>query len=135
MLKKPHGGPSGILADPSPRRPSHRGTTSGEKVGCRGEGRLQSRREHKCLVEAPSCLLAEPFARPAPKEYQGSHKRDMATYYAPWKGNQWPGLPNSSRQPPGPLAPARDSRKERDIGPMPEEDPPPLASILLAPET
>ena len=106
-----------------------------KKWGGRGAARLRRRREPECPVKAPSCLLAEPFARPAPREYQGSHKRDMATYHTPWKWNLWPSLPNSSRQPPGPLTPARDSWKERDIGPMPEEDPPPLASILLAPET
>jgi hypothetical protein len=121
MLKEPHEDSFGILADPSPRRPFHRGTSS--------------RREPEHPRKAPFCFHAESIMGPVPKEYQGSYERGMAANHAPWKGNQWPGLPDPGRQSPSSLAPARDSRKEHDIRLVPEEDPPPLASILLAPDT
>ena len=90
-----------------------------EDAGSRGAGGLRSQCEPERPGKAPFCLLAEPFARLAPKEYQGSHRREMAAYHTPWKANQWPSLRNPGRQLPSPLAPARDSRKERDIWPMP----------------
>ena len=100
-----------------------------------GAGRLRSRREAGRSKSATFCLRTKPRAGPAPKEYQGSHKRDMAAYHTPWKGNQWSGSPNLDRWHPGSTALARDSRKECDSRSVSEEDPPLFASILLAPET
>ena len=51
------------------------------------------------------------------------------------QADQWPSLPNSSSKPSNSPVPGSGWRDELADEFMPEVDPPPFASILLAPET
>jgi len=94
MLKRTHGVSFGALAASSPRGPFHQETSSSEECGRPRRGKTPKPTRGRALRERS--LHTKPLAGPVPKEYQGSHKRDMAAYHAPWKGNQWSDSPNLS---------------------------------------
>jgi len=131
---EPTGSYPGCSPPPSPgarlvRSPVAMGDTGGHDAG-----RLRSRRKVRRSDTATFDLQHDAPARAGTKECQGNHRRDMVTYHTPWKGNQWSSSPNLAPRHPGSSAPAHDSRKEYDSRCVSEEDPPPCASILLAPE-
>jgi hypothetical protein len=84
MLKGTHGSSFDVLAASSPRVRFIEGPPALKNMGGRCVGRLRSRREAEHPGSVSSCLHTESLARPAPKEYQGSYKRDMAAYHTPW---------------------------------------------------
>ena len=76
----------------------------------------------------------------SPSRRRGESKETTRSWEPPRRlarelADQWPGLPNSSSKPSDLSAPTSGWRDELLGEFMPEEDPPPFASILLAPET